>query len=216
MTEVRDMARASSPTHRGVLAPGFPDPVEDAQRIFRCALTALSEPGRILQLPVTLRNSCQQLGNATGPAALGLLLALADGDTPVWLDRRASGIASFLAFHTGAPIIGRPQGARFALLAETAKAPRLSAFDSGSIDYPDRSATLIIEASRLASGGQIGFSGPGIPTRRFLAIDGLPEGFVADWALNHARFPCGVDVLITCGDRLVGLPRSTALELSCT
>jgi alpha-D-ribose 1-methylphosphonate 5-triphosphate synthase subunit PhnH len=165
MIELGNVAKASSSANRGVLAPGLPDPVEDAQRIFRCALTALSEPGRILQLPVTLRSTCQQLGNATGPAALGLLLALADGDTPVWLYR---------------------------------------------------SATLIIEASRLASGGPIGFSGPGIPTRRFLAIDGLPEGFVADWTLNHARFPCGVDVLVTCGDRLVGLPRSTALELSCT
>ncbi|HWA46331.1 MAG TPA: phosphonate C-P lyase system protein PhnH [Hypericibacter adhaerens] len=216
MIELGNVAKASSSANRGVLAPGLPDPVEDAQRIFRCALTALSEPGRILQLPVTLRSTCQQLGNATGPAALGLLLALADGDTPVWLDRQASGIATFLAFHTGAPIAGEPMAARFALVADAATAPRLADFDGGSVDHPDRSATLIIEASRLASGGPIGFSGPGIPTRRFLAIDGLPEGFVADWTLNHARFPCGVDVLVTCGDRLVGLPRSTALELSCT
>jgi alpha-D-ribose 1-methylphosphonate 5-triphosphate synthase subunit PhnH len=210
------MAQGQTAQRRGMLAPGLPDPVHDAQRIFRCALTALSEPGRILQLPVGLRPACQQLGDAVGPAALGLMLALADGDTPVWLDRRASAIAAFLGFHTGAPIVDRPMAGRFALIADPGSGPTLTAFDGGSVDYPDRSATLIVEASRLASGGQVGFSGPGIPTRRYLTIEGLPAGFVADWASNHAQFPCGVDILLTCGDRLVGLPRSTALEVSCT
>ena len=106
-------------------------------------------------------------------------------------------------------------GGRFALIADPAAGPKLTAFDGGSVDYPDRSATVIMEASRFLSGGEIGFSGPGIPTRRYLTIEGLPAGFIADWASNHAQFPCGVDILLTCGDLLLGLPRSTALEVSC-
>jgi alpha-D-ribose 1-methylphosphonate 5-triphosphate synthase subunit PhnH len=216
MTELRNMTSSSAIARKGLLAPGLPDPVQDAQRIFRCVLTALSEPGRILECPVALDAAARQLGGAVGPAALGLLLSLADSDTPVWLDPRASAIATFLGFHTGAPIADRPAACRFALITEPGNGLKLTAFDGGSVDYPDRSATLIIEASRLASGGRFGFSGPGIPTRRFLAIDGLPSGFVADWAANHALFPCGVDVIVTCGKQILGLPRSTALEVSCT
>jgi alpha-D-ribose 1-methylphosphonate 5-triphosphate synthase subunit PhnH len=199
----------------GILVSGLPDPVDDAQRIFRSALTALSEPGRVLQLPVALESVCRQLGGAVGPAALGLLLALADGDTPIWLDRKASPVAAFLGFHTGAPIVERPMESRFALIADPAAGPNLAAFDRGSVDYPDRSATVIMEVGHVLSGGQIGFSGPGIPTRRYLAIEGLPANFIADWASNRSLFPCGIDVLLSCGDRFLGLPRSTALEVSC-
>lgn len=216
MTDPLSATRSSAAQGRGILAPGLPDPIHDAQRIFRCALTALSEPGRILEMPVSLKATCQQLGGAVGPAALGLMLALADGDTPIWLDQRAAAVAAFLGFHTGAPIADRPRAGRFALIADPGAGPTLTAFDGGGVDYPDRSATLIIEASRLASGGLFGFSGPGIPTRRYLTVEGMPAGFITDWASNHAQFPCGVDVLITCGKRIVGLPRSTALEVSCT
>lgn len=169
----------------------------------------------MLEFPVSLDAACRQLGAGVGPAALGLMLALADGDTPIWLDRKAAAVATFLGFHTGAPLAEAPMAARFALIADPAAGPGLPSFDPGSVDYPDRSATLIIEASRLASGGQMGFSGPGIPTKRYLTIEGLPRDFCAGWAGNRAQFPCGVDVLITCGNRIVGLPRSTALEVSC-
>ncbi len=215
MTDLRSAGVSGTALRGGALAPGLPDPVHDSQRIFRCALTALSEPGRLLEFPVPLEATCRQLGAGVGPAALGLMLALADGDTPIWLDRKAASVATFLGFHTGAPLADTPGAARFALIADPAVGPGLPSFDPGSLDYPDRSATLVIEASRLASGGRIGFSGPGIPTRRFLTIEGLPKGFAAEWAVNHAQFPCGVDVLIACGNRIVGLPRSTALEVSC-
>jgi alpha-D-ribose 1-methylphosphonate 5-triphosphate synthase subunit PhnH len=213
---MRNATSSPASSRQGLLAAGLPDPIHDAQCIFRCALTALSEPGRVLELPVALEATCRQLGGAVGPAALGLMLALADGDTPVWLDGRAAAVAAFLGFHTGAPAVERPMAARFALIADPNACPKLGAFDSGTVEYPDRSATLIIEVNQLASGGRIDFSGPGIPTRRFLAIDGLPADFVADWSLNHALFPCGVDILLTCGRQVLGLPRSTALEVSCT
>jgi alpha-D-ribose 1-methylphosphonate 5-triphosphate synthase subunit PhnH len=208
---VLNQARAGE----GILVSGLRDPVDDAQRIFRSALIALSEPGRVLPLPVSLGDVCRQLGGGVGPAALGLLLALADGDTPIWLDRKASPVAAFLGFHTGAPIVERPVEGRFALIADAAAGPNLAAFDRGSVDYPDRSATVIIEVGRVLSGGSIGFSGPGIPTRRYLTIEGLPANFTADWAANRSLFPRGVDVLLTCGDHFLGLPRSTALEVSC-
>jgi alpha-D-ribose 1-methylphosphonate 5-triphosphate synthase subunit PhnH len=193
-----------------VRAAGFADAVGDAQLTFRAVLAALSEPGRVMTLPVAL-----ETGLPVGPAALGLLLALADGDTPLWLDGAASAAAAYLRFHTGAPIVRQAGAARFALVADARHCPPLDAFELGSEEYPDRSATLIIEVAHLAEGGAVVLSGPGIPERRGLTIDGLPRGFRAGWAANHALFPRGIDVLLTCGDRLAGLPRSIALEDAC-
>jgi alpha-D-ribose 1-methylphosphonate 5-triphosphate synthase subunit PhnH len=194
-----------------VTAPGFAEPGRDAQAVFRAALTALSEPGRMIDLPVEL-----ETGLPVGAAALALLLTLADADTPLWLDELASAAAGFLGLHTGAPIVADMRAARFALIADAPRCPPLDRFAPGEEDYPDRSATLIVEATRLASPGPLGLSGPGIADRRSLAVEGLAPRFLADWAANHALFPRGVDILVTCGNRLCGLPRSIRLEGSCT
>jgi alpha-D-ribose 1-methylphosphonate 5-triphosphate synthase subunit PhnH len=191
-------------------SPGFAEPGRDAQAVFRAALTALSEPGRVIDLPVEL-----ETGLPVGAAALALLLALADADTPLWLDGRASAASGFLRFHTGAPIAAEPQAARFALIAEPARCPPLQHFALGEEDYPDRSATLIIEVTGLAEGGPLTLSGPGIADRRQLSLSGMAPSFLADWAANHALFPRGVDILLTCGRRLCGLPRSIRLEGRC-
>jgi alpha-D-ribose 1-methylphosphonate 5-triphosphate synthase subunit PhnH len=194
-----------------VTAAGFAEPGDDAQVAFRTVLTALSEPGRIMSLPLALPT-----GLPAGPAALGLLLTLADGDTPLWLDAAARPAAPYLQFHTGAPIVSHPAAAAFALVTDAESCPPLDAFDIGDEDYPDRSATLIIEVSHLAEGGSLILRGPGIADRRGLTVGGLPRGFGAGWAANHALFPRGIDVLLTCGDRLAGLPRSVILEDTCT
>jgi alpha-D-ribose 1-methylphosphonate 5-triphosphate synthase subunit PhnH len=191
-------------------SPGFAAPGRDAQNVFRAALTALSEPGRVIDLPVEL-----DTGLPVGSAALALLLALADGDTPLWLDSRAGDAAGFFAFHTGAAIVAAPQAARFALIADAAGCPPLHHFALGEEEYPDRSATLIFEVTRLAEGGPLILSGPGIADRRQLSLGGLGPSFLADWAANHAVFPRGVDIFFTCGTRLCGLPRSIRLEGRC-
>ena len=191
-------------------SPGFAAPGRDAQAVFRAALTALSEPGRVIDLPVEL-----DTGLPVGSAALAVLLALADGDTPLWLDPRASDAAGFFGFHTGAPVVGAPRAARFALIGDAAGCPPLDQFALGEEECPDRSATLIIEASKLAEGGPLILSGPGIADRRQLSLGGLAPSFLADWAANHALFPRGIDIFFTCGTRLCGLPRSILLEGRC-
>ncbi|HEX7200702.1 MAG TPA: phosphonate C-P lyase system protein PhnH, partial [Dongiaceae bacterium] len=85
----------------------------------------------------------------------------------------------------------------------------------GEEEYPDRSATLVIEVTSLEEGGPLILSGPGIADRRQLSLGGLAPSFLADWAANHALFPRGVDIFFTCGTRLCGLPRSIRLEGRC-
>ncbi len=42
---------------------------------------------------------------------------------------------------------------------------------------------------------------------------GLPGDFLAMAQANHEIFPLGVDILLVAGSHMVGLPRSTKLEL---
>ena len=189
------------------LSPGFADPVGGAQLTFRAVLTALAEPGTVNELALALAPPAP-LGLAAAATALSLL----DGDTPLWCDAKSRAAAPSLRFHTGAPLVEAPEQARFALIADPALLPSLAAFDAGTDEYPDRSATLIVEVAALGDGEPLVLRGPGIPDRRTLKVAGLPAGFRAEWRSNHARFPRGVDVILTARGRLAGLPRSTVIE----
>ncbi|MGY6273408.1 phosphonate C-P lyase system protein PhnH [Achromobacter denitrificans] len=198
---------AAAATGRTLL-PGFADPVGDAQATFRAALDALAQPGRVCEI---LADSGVPAG--LSPAMTALLLTLVDVDTPLWLPESADeGVLAFLRFHCGCSLVPSPALARFAAVPAGFAAPALSACHQGDPAYPDQSTTLLIEVGSLDSGPQAMLSGPGIPSRRALAASGLPEGFWREWRLNHQRFPLGVDVFLTQGRRICGLPRSTRLE----
>ena len=154
------------------------------------------------------------LGRAKDIGSAAVLLTLADADTNVWLDAAAGTpeLAAHLAFHCGCPRVLQPEEARFAVIADPAAMPPLSAFDQGTASYPDRSATLIIEVAALEGGVPWTLAGPGIKDRTIFAPQGLPEAFPGWLADNRARFPMGVDLLFTCAGRLAALARTTRLE----
>jgi alpha-D-ribose 1-methylphosphonate 5-triphosphate synthase subunit PhnH len=188
------------------LTPGFADPVLDAQACFRAVLDALARPGRIQRLA----------GPAEPPAPLGraaaaVLLTLADADTPIWTDAGPAAEA-WARFHAGCPVVAAPGAAAFVFATGTP--PALAALEAGTDEEPQRAATLVIEVSALTEAPGWRLSGPGIEHVHPLRVAGLPEDFVVQWAANHARFPCGIDLLLCCGDRLAALPRSTRLEVA--
>ena len=90
-------APASATTAATSLLPGFDNPVDDAQAVFRATLEAFAHPGRLESLPVS---SGQPEGLSR--ALTALLLTLADPDTPVWLPADVPAAArAFLRFHCG-------------------------------------------------------------------------------------------------------------------
>src|SRR3546814_2785400 len=90
--------------------------------------------------------------------------------------------------------------------------PRLARFAQGVDQYPDRAATLLLQVPSLEGGPAVTLSGPGIRDTAVIAPFGLPEWFWNDWRLNAAQFPLGVDIFLTCGEAVVGLPRSIRSE----
>ncbi|SMX47982.1 phosphonate C-P lyase system protein PhnH [Maliponia aquimaris] len=176
---------------------GFATPAIEAAHAFRAVMEAMARPGTI-----------HRLTGATPPAPLSpaagaVLLTLCDNDTSLHLAGAADcpEVREWVAFHTGAPVVG-PERAMFALGTWEALAP-LSAYPVGTPEYPDRSATLIVECPTLEANGTP-LRGPGIRDTAALSLPD-PEAFRA----NHALFPLGVDTLLTCGDRIAALPRST-------
>ena len=92
--------------------------------------------------------------------------------------------------------------------------PGFDAFDLGSIEYPDRSTTLVLEVETLDDGDAFHLSGPGIEESRSLAAARCRRTSPHRMAANRALFPRGVDLVLTCGRRLAALPRSVQLTRS--
>ncbi|TVQ53645.1 MAG: phosphonate C-P lyase system protein PhnH [Rhodobacteraceae bacterium] len=182
------------------LTGGFAAPAVEAAATFRAVLQAMARPGRIERV----RGAAPP--PPCSPAAGAVLLTLVDADTPLHLAGRHDGEAlrAWARFHTGAPLVG-PGEAAFALGEWAALGP-LDAYRQGTPEHPDRSATLIVETARLAPAGAR-LTGPGV---RDVAALSLPE--IAAFARNAARFPLGLDFILTAGDRLAALPRSARVE----
>ena len=84
-------------------------------------------------------------------------------------------------------------------------------FSQGTAEYPDRSTTLILQAPRLSAGAGLRLVGPGVAGASALDVAPLPADFLSQWAANHARFPLGIDLILTAGSRLAALSRSIAV-----
>lgn len=195
------------------MRPGLADPVLDSQRIFRSVLEAMSHPGRIVSLAAESSRGAST-GGSLQPATLAICLALVDLETPLWVDApgRTPEVTEHLRFHCGCPIVDEPERARFAVVVDPEAMPDLDRFDPGTDEYPDRSATIIVQARRLAPGAGRRLTGPGVASEHRLEADGLPARFWASLRANHDRFPRGVDVLLTAGPALAALPRTTRVE----
>ena len=70
----------------------------------------------------------------------------------------------------------------------------------------------IIFTRRLGEAGTLRLTGPGIEDSSRLGITGLKPGFWAERAALAPLFPRGLDLILTCGDRLAALPRTTIIE----
>ncbi len=174
---------------------GFADAPLQGARAFRGVLDALSRPGAVVTLT-----------GAVPPAPLSVaagvvILTLVDGTTPLHLAgaHDVAVVRDWVRFHTGAPLVAAAD-AMFACGTWDALVP-VDRFAIGTPEYPDRAATLIIEGVGVQAAV---LTGPGIQR---VADIMLPEA--AAFAANHARYPLGWDALLTQGDQLTGLPRST-------
>ncbi|MBO0906154.1 phosphonate C-P lyase system protein PhnH [Jiella sonneratiae] len=184
---------------------GFANPVFDAQAVFAAVLQAISRPGTVADC-----GSRAAPPAPLSPAQGAILLALADAETGLFVEAADAALEAWLGFQTGARLT-EAAGAEIAVAGRFDRSA-LGRFPLGTLAYPDRSATLIVEVPSFNAGPPLRLSGPGVRGSAEIRPAGLGEGFVAARRANRALAPCGLDLLLTCGSRVLALPRSTLVE----
>jgi alpha-D-ribose 1-methylphosphonate 5-triphosphate synthase subunit PhnH len=194
------------------------DTIRSDQQTFRTALNALANPGRVDLLATASRSDAPTLnGNRyTGP----FLMALLDHEVSFSVEPGpdAGAFAAYILKRSRAPIVSADR-ADFVLADSSKLDPQLPLeLRTGSFDYPDDSATLIVQVPTLdqdeASELTLSLEGPGIPGRRILKLTGVAaELFTArDRAIAH--YPIGIDLIfIDFEGRISALPRTTQVRI---
>lgn len=153
---------------------------------------ALSRPGLVRALPAI------GLG--------GIIESLIDRECAVFCDD--DGLAA-LAAATGADMVA-PGRADHLFVTTLPQPDLIGQLRLGSDLYPEEGATLVVQAP-IAAGQGLRLSGPGIEGTVDVAT-GLPAAF---WAMrDHVmRFPMGFELFVIDGAQVLGLPRSTKVEV---
>src|SRR5262245_37424251 len=191
-------------------AAAFPAPVLASQATFRAMMDAFARPGTVQPLS---RGVAAPSPMSAGAAAVAL--AMLDYETPVWLDAAlAQGVeaADWIRLQTGARVTAEPAEAAFAFFADPAHAPAFDVFALGTPEFPDRSATLVLQVEDFGSWDGLVLAGPGIADARNFSARPLPGDFQARIAANRALFPRGVDVVLVSPAAVAALPRSVAAQ----
>jgi alpha-D-ribose 1-methylphosphonate 5-triphosphate synthase subunit PhnH len=177
-----------------MLSPPLPDAAETrANAAFDAILWALSRPGLPRRLP------------ASGEGIL--IEALLDSECQVY---------------TGDPLLVPVIGQTGARLVDIALADhvflgklsdlvQLGQCRMGSDLYPDDGATVVLRA-RFGTGARLRLTGPGVKGAVEVQIGGMPDGVWTRRA-ELMRYPMGFDLLVLDGDQIIGLPRSTNIEV---
>lgn len=173
-------------------------PVPDAfeartNATFEALMWALSRPGTVQDLP--------------SPGMTGIAEALIDRECRVFCDDPA--LADFIS-SLGAARVTLPL-ADHCFLSLGTGVDRLAQVTIGSALYPDDGATVVAEA-QFGAGQRLRLTGPGIETVADISLDGIAPVF---WAMRAAlcRYPAGFDLFLICGAQVIGLPRSTTIEV---
>ncbi len=99
----------------------------------------------------------------------------------------------------------------FAALDSAEDVEALSTLRIGSLLYPDDAATLFA-AAQFGSGQRLRLTGPGIKDSVTIEVGGIDPAF---WPMRAKaiRYPLGWDLYLIDGRRLLGIPRSTTIEV---
>ena len=183
------------------LSGGFINPPQDSARAFRQIMNAMARPGQIVSLSGLTPPDPLSKAQAT------VALTLFDHTTMICLKDQYDNdaVKSWLNFHTGTNYTS-PELADF-IICNHDGIGEISTLKQGNSEYPDQSATVIVEYPKLTS-GKCKLTGPGIKDAIMISITQI-----SPFRNGQGVFPLGVDFMLTCGDKLMGLPRTTKMEM---
>lgn len=184
-------------------------PIETmARETFQTLLAALSNPGCIFTLSgpaLSTQQSCRQIGLTL----LDLETSFFTSDHMLRRDLDKSGARFRTA--SSAAYLFFPDGDAFEAMLLQQTLDIIAQATVGTIVDPDEGATILVSCG-LDQGRRLHLRGPGIQHTRELRVDHLPVAF---WQLRAAKinYPLGIDLFLVDGVQVVGLPRTTTIEI---
>jgi alpha-D-ribose 1-methylphosphonate 5-triphosphate synthase subunit PhnH len=187
------------------------DEIFDAQAHYRLLLDSMARPGKINVMP-RLELTTPQGIHAAG-ALVGFALLNSDVSFNV-AGPSAEDVSLYLLVNTSA----RPaeaEEADYVYLDGTAAADILYRLKTGTLPYPESSATVIVAVEEL--GGETGLvltlSGPGVDGERQLSVAGINTALLEALVTINAEFPLGIDLVLTDPTgRIACIPRSSRVK----
>jgi len=179
-------------------------------RAFRVIMDTMARPGKVSTLPRLIEPS--EPAYAT---SLTVLLSLGDHLTSIYLaeEFRKAEIEKALRFHTGSQLVHEQAPADFAVLNALHAEHALELWKRGTPEYPDQSASLIIQTTSLTQGEAVEFSGPGIETKTTVHIANITPTFWQARAEANAVIPLGIDLIFVTPHDILCCPRSTRVTV---
>jgi alpha-D-ribose 1-methylphosphonate 5-triphosphate synthase subunit PhnH len=107
--------------------------------------------------------------------------------------------------------------ADFVFLVDSSLLDEVAVAKTGDPEYPELSATLVLQVRELSEEPvagclRVAASGPGVDGVRSFSVAGLETSFLTLLRNANEEFPLGLDLILTCGDAVLSLPRSQHLE----
>ena len=164
-----------------------------ANQTFDALLWALSRPGKIIQLP------------SAGEAVI--VDALLDRECQVFT---VDPTLIPTIMRTGAQI-SEINDADHVFCCKHIELKKLRQIACGSDLYPDDGSTVIVRG-KIGQGDIVALKGPGVAGKEHIQINGLPKGFW-DMRRDLIRYPMGFELFILDEESLIGIPRSTEIEV---
>lgn len=191
----------------------------ESQQVFRSLLDCISRPGSIAHISDSIwRRLPSVLAPALVLADVETTIHIVETETFVWSEAASLATGARPSIVSSADLICVPSDGLSRLESILRDVRRGTAFE------PEMGARLSLGVHDLRDGGtgtragvQLVLRGPGIDGDRSICVDGLTVDHIEAWRRVNTAFPAGIDVWMTTHDgRVVGIPRSTRIELSAT
>ncbi len=188
------------------------DEVFDAQRHYRSLLDSMARPGKISRLDTVALNPPPSLNAASALLAFALM----DAESTFEVVNLEHGAGAYLGANTNARRTGIAD-AHFIFAHGTESPAFLESADCGTLLYPDTAATVVLQIDNasieaLSGGWKLTLTGPGIDGTATLFAKGISIDLLLALQARNAEFPLGLDTILTFGESLVCLPRTTRVS----
>jgi alpha-D-ribose 1-methylphosphonate 5-triphosphate synthase subunit PhnH len=174
------------------------------QATFRVLLNAMARPGSIDTVPLHENGS-------EHAAALSVIESLVDHEVTFGVLPERAPLIDAVLRQTGSRLAAAEE-ADYLLCEGDSLIQALDLAKEGSLEYPDKGATLICRVSRIATGGILALAGPGIRDVTYLTIDGLEDEAVERFRECNSQPPVGTDIVFVAPEgRVACINRYTRL-----